>query len=274
MKRLVLILAVFALLAAACNGSTAIDTVSTDGDATQTQPTAVTQQSDPPQDDEPPATAVPQADEPPPTEVPAPEEPANTIDFLGSDDWCTASRTIDERFDELDVIDFGNPEVLERTYTEMLQVMSQAQQIAPPQIAGDVSAALLGFGELSAALAAVNWSFLDLDLSVIDGLDEQLSTAGFNIEKYNFEVCGIGEDPGDAPVPGDDGSADDIPTEGTIRDQAVTGLVESGFTQQEAECLLDRIDFTDPGAFTDTQQLLDVFTECGISLDRLAQLGG
>ena len=61
---------------------------------------------------------------------------------------------------------------------------------------------------------------------------------------------------------------------GTIREQAIQGLVEAGFAEDEANCIFDRLDFTDPAAFSDTTALLEVFSDCGISLDRLAQLGG
>ena len=70
--------------------------------------------------------------------------------------------------------------------------------------------------------------------------------------------------------------SDDLPEfEGTIRDQAVLGLVEAGFAEAEANCLFENLDFTDPAALEDvTRVCLKVFTDCGISLDRLAQLGG
>lgn len=220
-------------------------------------------------------------DAPPPTQPPAPTTPpANNPAgaFLLSDDWCEAARQVEDEFDTLEFLDPNNPATLEQTYTQIVAIMGEAQRIAPPELQAPLATVLAGFTTINQELAAVGWSFLDLDVSVIENLDDQMSQATFDIERYNFEVCGIdnGFDPADDPSlqPPDPTFGDTPPLEGSFRDQAVEGLVQSGFTPDEANCLLDRLDFTDPAAFSDPNALFEVFSACGISLDRLGQLGG
>ena len=295
MKKLLVLIAALALFAVGCKSDTTIDAsgVGADADAAAAvpdeEPTAAPQDDDAPTavpDEEP--TAAPQDDDAPtavpdeePTSAPTESDPgaAKAIRAVAqADNWCEAAAVVDEGVEALDTLFFGDPVVLERGLTQALAVMTASARLVPNEIADDLDQTIEGFGALVTALDDVNWTFVDLDLSIIEELDGAMEVATYNIEAYNFTECGIGLDPGLPPVIAEDGTtegSDDLPEfEGTIRDQAVLGLVEAGFTEAEANCLFENLDFTDPAVLEDVTALLEVFTDCGISLDRLAQLGG
>ncbi|MCO4833632.1 MAG: hypothetical protein KC481_08230 [Acidimicrobiaceae bacterium] len=259
MKKLLVLIAALALFAVGCKSDTTIDAsgVGADADA---------------------ATAVPDEE---PTSAPTESDPgaAKAIRAVAqADNWCEAAAVVDEGVEALDTLFFGDPVVLERGLTQALAVMTASARLVPNEIADDLDQTIEGFGALVTALEDVNWTFIDLDLGIIEELGGAMEVATYNIEAYNFTECGIGLDPGLPPVIAEDGTtegSDDLPEfEGTIRDQAVLGLVEAGFTEAEANCLFENLDFTDPAVLEDVTALLEVFTDCGISLDRLAQLGG
>jgi len=288
MKRL-LVIAVFVLFAAACSAETAVDLgASSDTAAAPAQDAQENQDS---QDTgEAPTAEVAEAESAEPTAPSAPTvAPAPTVDTgsaaaqLGADDWCTAAAQIEESFDELDLVDFSDPVALEAVYVRSAALLDQIQAIAPPAIAADVAVTREGFLIITGALREAEWDFLNVDLSVIDELDQQQEIAGYNIEKYNFDVCGLGEDPGDAPilddsfgdsVEGSEATESEELLSGTIGEQAIANLVASGFTEAEATCILDGVDIFNPEALANFENMLQVFDECGISIDRLSQIGG
>ena len=259
MKKLLVLIAALSLFAMGCKSDTTIDATGVGADADA-------------------VAAVPDEE---PTSAPTESDPgaAKAIRAVAqADNWCEAAAVVDEGVEALDTLFFGDPVVLERGLTQALAVMTASARLVPNEIADDLDQTIEGFGALVTALDDVNWTFVDLDLSIIEELDGAMEVATYNIEAYNFTECGIGLDPGLPPVIAEDGTtegSDDLPEfEGTIRDQAVLGLVEAGFTEAEANCLFENLDFTDPAALEDVTALLEVFTDCGISLDRLAQLGG
>jgi len=259
MKKLLVLIAALSLFAMGCKSDTTIDATGVGADADA-------------------VAAVPDEE---PTSAPTESDPgaAEAIRAVAqADNWCEAAAVVDKGAEALDTLFFGDPVVLEQGLTQALAVMTASARLVPNEIADDLDQTIEGLGALVTALDDVNWTFVDLDLSIIEELDGAMEVATYNIEAYNFTECGIGLDPGLPPVIAEDGTtegSDDLPEfEGTIRDQAVLGLVESGFGEAEANCLFENLDFTDPAALEDVTALLEVFTDCGISLDRLAQLGG
>ncbi len=280
MKKLTLVVFAFVLLVVACKTDTTIDTVAANDAGAGT---AASTQAEPENDgdgtdgsDPEPAQAAEPTEAAAPTEAPVPTvDTSSAAAQVGSGDWCTAAQLIEDRFDNIELLGFTDPEALEAAYTDAYTIINQARAIAPPVIAADVDITIDGVEVLIAALDAADWNFLDVDLGVLDALDVPLETASYNIEKYNFDVCGIGEEPSEPDIIDDPvGTDDDAPLTGTARDQVIQSLVGSGFTSEEAGCILDRIDFTDPEALADPTAFFDVFSDCGISLDRLSQLGG
>jgi hypothetical protein len=82
-------------------------------------------------------------------------------------------------------------------------------------------------------------------------------------------LCEVAPPSGDT-TPVDDGEI----LEGTIRDEVIAQFLEVGFSPDEANCILDNIDFAAIESLSDPTILLGVFEKCGIPLERLAGLGG
>ncbi|HEY5664895.1 MAG TPA: hypothetical protein VIS05_12765 [Ilumatobacter sp.] len=183
--------------------------------------------------------------------------------------WCDLARGVDDASDRFDDIDITDPAAVEAAFDEMYERMLAALPAAPPELRDALEVSIEGFARLRAALVEVDWDFLVADLAVLDELGDELDAAGDRIDRYNQDVCGM---PVDDEPDTDDGAFD--PGAGTIGDQIVDLFVSVGFTQAEAECLFDNIDFTDPEATNDLDQIIPVFELCGIDLARLAELGG
>ena len=203
------------------------------------------------------------------------DDGAQAVVFEGDadSDWCVAARDVEAASDRFEVIGFGDPEQVEQTMGEMLELFELAKPFAPPELAADIEISFEAFQDVAAALRAADYDFINADLSGLDDLDGSIQAANERIEQYNVQVCGFDPAGLDDVETGDDGPGFD-PAAGTIREQVIAELVSQGFTAAEAECLFDKIDFDDPELFADTEALIALFSECGIGIERLAQLGG
>ena len=204
---------------------------------------------------------------------------------IGGGDWCDFARQVEESNDNLDFE--SSPAELESALNEFTDFLDEAKGRAPGEISDQVDMAAEAFQDLKGELADADYDFFNLDLSVFNALDTpELLAATDDIDIYNEANCGIPRDSsstdvGSTDAPSDDAPADDsgdddfeIPEDGTVRDALVTGFVQSGFTQQEAECLANSISPEDLANAQDPTALLAIFDDCGIGLERLAQLGG
>ena len=203
------------------------------------------------------------------------DDGAQAVVFEGDadSDWCVAARDVEAASDRFEVIGFGDPEQVEETMGEMLELFEFAKPFAPSELAADVEISFEAFQDVAAALRAADYDFINADLSGLDDLDGSIEAANDRIEQYNVQVCGFDPAGLDDVDAGDDGPGFD-PAAGTIREQVIAELVSQGFTAAEAECLFDKIDFDDPELFADTEALIALFSECGIGIERLAELGG
>ena len=184
--------------------------------------------------------------------------------------------TIDRRLlgDVVGMLDFSTltPDQLATAVDDFGVLLEEAKDRAPDQISDSVDLTAAAFGPFSGALADANYVVFDVDVSVFNALGSpELEAANLEIAIYNEESCGIQRDDLES---GPDGGDPGLPEEGTVRDAAVAGLVDSGFTQEEAECLINHPEIMDPATFEDEQLLLELLSRCGISLERLAELGG
>jgi hypothetical protein len=60
-----------------------------------------------------------------------------------------------------------------------------------------------------------------------------------------------------------------------LRDQFVGYLVGCGFTEPEAACLFDQLDFDDPAVLAgEPDAMAPAFEACGIDVGRMAEIGG
>ncbi len=184
--------------------------------------------------------------------------------------WCDVARDIEERDEALDEAQTLGREELREAYDNFVSALDDVRDDAPDEIREDVEVAADAAQEFFDALDDVDFNILDLDLSSLQEVTTDLEGASDRIEEYNERVCGI-------PADDDDTSSDDTifdPGSGTIREQIVEQFVDSGFTQEEAECLADNIDVSDPAfAEGDVAAMMELFEECGLDMERLAELG-
>ncbi len=191
-------------------------------------------------------------------------------DSGAGDGWCDFARRVEAANDDLDFE--SSPEDLEAAFNEFSGLLNEARARAPGEISGAVDEAADAFDALGAELRSVNFDLFELDLAAFNELDTpELQEATDAIDIYNERECGIPREEDSFEDPGDD---EPLPTEGTVRDALVEGFVQGGFTQEEAECLADNVTLEELANAEDPQQLFEVFERCGISLDRLAELGG
>jgi hypothetical protein len=215
------------------------------------------------------------------TEDPSVDDAADAADdvtFVGDSDsnWCVAARDVEAASDQFELAGFGDPEAVEAGLGEMLGAFEFALQFAPPELAFDLEVSFASMQQVDTALAAAEYDFLNADLSILDDVDGSIQEANDRIEQYNQQVCGIPiDDEGDDTTLDEDVDGPDFDlTSGTIRQQIIDELVLQGFTADEAECIIDEIDFADPASLDDRDAIIDVFAACEISLERLAELAG
>ncbi|MEQ8717496.1 MAG: hypothetical protein RIE08_07765 [Acidimicrobiales bacterium] len=200
-------------------------------------------------------------------------------------DWCSLAQNVeDESFLGNDTNPFaGDASSIEEAFKTTLDFADEAEDRAPDEISDDVETLFDGLRQLDDALSDVDYNFLALDTSALASLeDPAFQEASENIQRYNFEVCGVG-DGVEAGAPGDDGgtagddSSDDgfgdLPADGSFGDVIAQSLQQSlGLSEADAQCLVDNLDLDsiDPENL-DTSALFGVFAECDIDLAQLGQ---
>jgi hypothetical protein len=221
-----------------------------------------------------PATSIP-ATTAPATTAPATTAPPTTMPVTTVDDvaeWCDVARDVESLSAEGDTVDFTDPPAVESFLGRLVPAFEEAAAVAPDAIADDVRTSAELAADLRDALAETDYDMLTADLSIIDERSDEQDAATTAIEEFNAEHCGIpiddtGDDTGD-------GSDDDVSfAAGSLRDQFIRQLVDTGFTLQEAACIFGELDFSATDSFDDPAVLGPVFETCGIGVDRLEEIG-
>jgi len=195
-----------------------------------------------------------------------------------TDSWCDFAEGADvlDAFDSL----IGSPDEIESSLKAVGEFVKQAPSEAPAEIVDEVGVLAEGTQMLIDAFADADYEILDADLSFLgDGdLEDRLDTAGTKVDEYTERECGRpfgGDSDSDGTGTNETDSDDFDPADGSLRDQLVTQFESIGLDSDEAACIADSLDFGDPAVQSgDVAAMLDVFEECGISLQRLAELGG
>jgi hypothetical protein len=191
-------------------------------------------------------------------------------------EWCQLARGVESESDLLDDVDFTDPEAIEDAFQQVIDSLEDAADSAPEEIEADVELTLDGFNELFDALQAVDFDFLEIDQSFAE--NPEVEAASDRIEAYNERECGIERDSDvtdDTDTDTSTGDGDAGSDEGTLRDQLLAQFTAMGMTEDQANCLVDNIDFAevaDSGS-PDTSALLDLFETCDIDVAEL-QPGG
>ena len=183
-------------------------------------------------------------------------------------EWCAVAVEVDALSDESDAVDYTDPVAVEEYLDELVPALESAASQAPDEIAEAVATSADIAGQLRDALADADYDMLTADLSLIDELDDERDAAQEAIRAFNAEHCGIEFDD-----ESDDGDDDFSFSDGSLRDQFIGQLVDSGFTLPEAACIFDEMDFSAADSFDDPETLLPIFEACGIDVDRLEEIG-
>ena len=217
-----------------------------------------------------------------------------------AESWCgfaEESDVVDEIFASLG----ANVSDLEAGIMQVESFVQRLSDEAPDEIKEPAQKLADGTQMLVDALKAADYNILDADLSFMEDatLDAELDAASDKLDAYTEINCNrsFSSDGGesspatdpdtgvvsDADADADADAGDDSgeepgdfnPGDGTIREQLVAQFVSIGLANEEAECIADNLDFSDPAVQSgDIGAMLGVFEECGIGLDRLAELGG
>jgi hypothetical protein len=212
------------------------------------------------------------------------DEDGSNGSFSGdsNSDWCVASREINDASDELDALEFTNPDSVRDAFEGLIDTIERARSDSPDEIRDAVDTSYDAFITMRDLLRDVDYDLFNVDVQEFESLGIAADNSSDVITAYNEEVCGIEPDtpivepadPGDdSSDPGDPGSEFD-PTSGTIRDQVIQQLVDQGFTGEEAACFFEGIYGAGLESGASTENPLKIYEDCGIGLDRLADLGG
>ncbi|NKB40754.1 MAG: hypothetical protein GKR86_06830 [Ilumatobacter sp.] len=195
-----------------------------------------------------------------------------------AESWCdfvTESDVIDEIFDSLE----ADPADVESGLRLIEGFVDRLPSEAPAEIADDAKQLADGTQMIIDAFTEADFNLLDADLAFLEDadLEARVDAAEGNVDEFTQQTCGrsfgSGSDDGDG---GSNGAPVEIDLrDGTVREQIVTELELSGLTTDEAQCIADNIDFTDPAVQSgDVGPMLAAFDTCGIGLERFAELGG
>jgi hypothetical protein len=205
-----------------------------------------------------------------------------------AESWCdfaNESDVVDDIFDSLG----ADPAATEAGLKQVEGFVKRLPNEAPPEIADDAKVLAEGTQMLIDAFAKADYNIADADLSFMADaeLETRLDAAGDNMDAYTQKECGrpfgsgssdgTDADP-DADIVTDTNDSSDPgdfdPANGTLRDQLIAQFESIGLANDEATCIAGNLDFADPAVQSgDIAAMLDVFTECGIDIARLAELG-
>jgi hypothetical protein len=196
----------------------------------------------------------------------------------GVEAWCGVAQELADLSDTLDDVDPFDAGAIEAAYSELRSAADSARSAAPDEIRADVELLADSVVRVDEALAAADYSFLDVDLALLEDFGDDVDDASDRVDDFNVRECGFDPDDeievggGRDPV---DGDSDFDPAAGSVREQIVAGLVGSGFTSDEAACIVDNLDMTNmTDAQDDPTEMIEVFDVCDIGVERLLELGG
>ena len=198
-----------------------------------------------------------------------------------AESWCkfvAESDVVDEIFDSLGV----DPVETELGLKKVEEFLKRLPKEAPPEIAEDAKTIADGTQQLIDAFASASFEIADADLSFLadSELESNRDAAADRIDAYSQNECGRSFGSDDSASSDNDLSEDEVslsdfdPASGTLRDQLIAQFESIGLTKEESSCIAANLDFSDPAVQSgDVAAMLDVFETCGISLDRLVELG-
>lgn len=228
-------------------------------------------------------------------------------------DWCDYGQQIRDRGEAFESVDFMDPERLQLVLDDMRSVLDDASRVAPSEIRSDVETSREGFEAFYEALEEAEFDVFDADPVALERLGTDLEAATERIADYNREVCGFVDEIDDTPIDESiDELMDDLPSDmpsdaadalgqldelqeligedgmdeildndaisSMFVDQLITEFERQGFTPDEARCMAESYDLESilTGDFDpmDESGTIAIFDQCGISTERLVEIGG
>ena len=245
MKKLLVLFAVLALFAAACGGGDDDDSGSDDGGSDETA-----------------------------------SEDSGGGDTLSADEWCNFNDEVENLNLFGDDADFTS---MEDSIGAFLEIVDEVEDIAPEEIKDDIAVMGEFMADFDEALSEVDYDFFSLTESQLAALDDPaVEEASENISQYAVDNCDVPagdtdpsdepqveeppeEDAGDDPVDELDPTSDD-----TLREVLVSSFMQSGMTEEQANCFLDKVDLEELASGTfDPLEFLDYYDQCGIDFTQL-----
>ena len=162
------------------------------------------------------------------------------------------------------------------TSSPLTDLGAQAVQIAPDEIKADMELIQADFELFRSAFAAVDYDasqMLDTDIEESPGADE----ATERVDDYIRSECGFDPDANEDDGPSDDDVLEDLQESGNSDEIVRQALLQIGLTDDQATCISQTLSLEELAALADadvSDEVIDIFVGCGISLEELASLGG
>jgi hypothetical protein len=186
----------------------------------------------------------------------------------GDSEWCAVAQEVEDQDELLSDVDFTDPEAMRGAFDDATELMDDAVDVAPDEIADDVEATSEAFAEYRELLADADFDIMDVDTAEFENIGADIEAATDRITDYNERVCGIASEDttetSDATDTTDAASEMTLPEGGTLNDTLVQQFTAMGMTEEQAQCLVDTIDMQEFAESQDTTMLIEAFEECGI----------
>ncbi len=272
MKKIWVLVAAFGMLAAACGGTSTITVddqtaSSTGGDDDAGEP-ASGDDGEPADGESDDSSGADDGD--------ANQSSGNSS---ASNDFCALAAEREAQESSFDDINIFDPEEVRAAFDANLSLLAEAVQAAPEEIRDDLVTVGADLDRIYEVLDSIDFDFSQMTGDLDAELEEmpESEAAGERIDAYVENVCGIDPDANEDGGPTDEEIREQAREAGAEEDLIKSALEEVGLTGDQATCLSQKLDFDDLAAFGSDDpplELLDVFTECGVSIQELAALGG
>ena len=268
LMKLVALLMAVGLVAAACGGGTSVSVESSDAPADEPSDDAVddTAPSGDAEDDTPPSG----------DDGDDGDDGGSSSGGFSTAGFCAFAQEREEAENRFSSVNFFIPEELEAALDENADLLEQAIQIAPDEIRADLEIIQADFELFRSAFAAVDYDasqMLDTDIEEAPGSEE----ATERVDDYIRDECGIDPDANDDAEPTDDDILEDLEESGNSDEVVRQALLQIGLTDDQATCISQTLSLEELAALADadvSDEVIDIFVGCGISLEELATLGG
>ncbi len=192
--------------------------------------------------------------------------------------FCAFAQEREEAEDLLDEVNIFIPEEFQAAFEENAQLLDEALGVAPDEIRGDLQIVSDDLDRVMGQLEEVGYdiSLLIDEPELFDELPEAVA-AGDRIDDYIRNECGFDPDANESDGPSDDQILEDIEESGNDAFFVREALVQIGIGEVEADCIAQQVSLDEFAMLADGEvpdEILTIFTSCGVSLSDLAEFGG